>query len=87
MVLRAVSNGLEMSRFGFSVSKRVGGAVVRNRVKRRLKEIARRLPVKDGWDMVVVARPTAADADFGRLRAALQGLAARARVLCQVEGL
>lgn len=58
-------------RFGFIVSKQVGGAVVRNTVRRRLKAIcARELPhVRDGADVVIRALPAAAAADFAVLSA------------------
>ncbi|CAI8038742.1 Ribonuclease P protein component [Geodia barretti] len=65
LVLVARRTDSERCRFGFSVSKRVGNAVVRNRVKRRLKEVARveLLPrIECGWDFVVIARKDAADA-------------------------
>jgi len=81
VVLQALPNGLPYSRCGFSVSKRVGKAVVRNRVKRRLREIARQMPLKAGWDMVFVARPAAAEADYTSLRRAVKGLLVRARLL------
>ncbi len=57
-------------RFGFTVTKRVGGAVVRNRIRRRLKELvridigARAMP---GHDYVLVARASAENADFTEL--------------------
>lgn len=55
-------NGLDASRLGVTVSKRVGNAVTRNRVKRHVREAFRRgreiLPA--GLDLVIVARPSAA---------------------------
>ena len=67
-------------RFGFAVSKRLGGAVVRNRIRRRLRASARRLNDAGacrGLDIVVVARPGAAEADFARLDDTLQRLLRR----------
>lgn len=57
-------------RFGFIVSKQVGGAVVRNTVRRRLKAIcAEVLPdVRVGADVVIRALPASASADFATLR-------------------
>jgi ribonuclease P protein component len=57
------------TRIGFSVSRRVGGAVVRNRVKRRLREIARNhlSHVAPGWDIVITARASAAEAEYRAL--------------------
>ena len=54
-------------RVGFVTSKRVGGAVVRNRVRRRLREIVRRhqRELRDGVWLVVVARPAAAPGELG----------------------
>lgn len=58
------------ARFGFIVSKQVGGAVTRNTVRRRLKAIcAESLPtVRDGADVVIRALPGAATADFAELQ-------------------
>lgn len=66
------------SRVGFVVSKGVGGAVVRNRVKRRLRAhmAARVGGIPAGTDLVIRANPAAAAADFAELGAALDlGLA------------
>jgi ribonuclease P protein component len=81
LVLRASPNGLSVSRFGFSVSKRVGGAVVRNTMKRRLREILRITPVRSAWDIVIIVRPPAASADFSTLKQTVQTLLSRCNLL------
>jgi ribonuclease P protein component len=61
-------------RFGFTVSKRCGGAVRRNRIRRRLKEALRLvdpLPARLGYDYVIIARPEALRMAFSDLQAAL----------------
>jgi ribonuclease P protein component len=70
-------------RLGVSVSKKVGKAVERNRVRRRLREILRaQVPGwKVGFDAVIVARAAAAGAEFSDLTAAVHELARRARLL------
>jgi ribonuclease P protein component len=83
LAARVLPRDTDGSRFGFAVGKRVGNAVVRNRVKRRLRAVAAGLPVRPGWDIVVVARPAAATAGFTELAAALRSLLNRARVLGQ----
>jgi len=80
LVVRAMPNGSCMSRCGFSISKRVGKAVVRNKVKRRLREILRQTPLKRGWEIVFIARPAAAAADYRSLRTAVETLLARAEI-------
>ena len=81
LVMRALADGRAQSRYGFSISKRVGGAVVRNRVKRRLREILRSAPLRPGWDIVFIARPAAATADYVRLRRAVETLLSRAHLV------
>ena len=67
--MHALPNGLERPRLGLSVSRKVGGAVARNGVRRRLKEIFRAsIPaIAEGVDLVVSARPAAADAGYKEL--------------------
>lgn len=81
VVMKALPNGLTFSRYGFSVGRRVGGAVVRNRVKRRLREILRLLPLAPGWDIIFIARPQTASASFASLKKLVQGLLSRAGLL------
>lgn len=82
VAVAAARNNLpdQPARFGFSVSRRVGGAVVRNRVKRRLQEITRNAPIRDGWDLVVTAYPPSAHSDSSALRDSFTSLATRLRV-------
>jgi ribonuclease P protein component len=67
VILKVMPNHLEISRYGISVSRRVGNAVTRNKVKRRLREIIRLTVLKAGWDMVFIARASAAGCNYERL--------------------
>ena len=80
LVLYARPNALDQTRVGLVVSKRVGGAVVRNRVRRRLREAARlRLAaVRPGWDVLFIARSPLATAEFAQIGAAVEQLLRRA---------
>ena len=62
-------NGLEHSRFGWSIKKALGSAVRRNRIRRRLREILRlhRQEISPGWDIVIHPRSSAATVDFSEL--------------------
>lgn len=85
LALRSLHTGTGVSRVGFAVGKRVGKAVVRNRVKRRLRAIVASLPLVPGRDIVISARPPAAARDYWALRAELYGLLQRARLLGEAE--
>ena len=77
LVIRFLANDLEHSRFGFLVSKRIGNAAVRNKVKRRLKEAVRSNPVKGGWDALFIARRGTERASYQDLRQAITNLLRR----------
>jgi len=82
-VLRALSNSLEHNRYGFVTPKRLGGAVVRNRLRRRLREAIRVLPTNCGWDVVVSPKAPAANANFQQLNRAVVDLLVRAGILAE----
>ncbi|MBM3942650.1 MAG: ribonuclease P protein component [SAR202 cluster bacterium] len=77
LVVRVLPNELDYSRIGFVVGRRVGGAVVRNRVKRRLREAVRTTPPIPGWDVVVIARRGADLASFWQLQRSVTSLLRR----------
>jgi len=63
------------ARFGFTVSKKIGGAVVRNRVRRRLRALVAALEparVRPGYDYVLIARPGAIARTYRDLQADLE---------------
>jgi ribonuclease P protein component len=70
------------TRIGLITSRRVGGAVVRNLVRRRLREVVRALrpQLRPGLQLVLVARAAAGRADFATLRADLLVLAQRSAI-------
>jgi ribonuclease P protein component len=63
------ANQLPVSRFGFSIKKALGGAVVRNRIRRRIREIVRchRMEIPAGWDIVIHPKGSVARAEFAGL--------------------
>ncbi len=69
MVLYARRNRTGKNRVGYTVSKKLGHAVVRNRVRRRLREVYRlnEAMLTPGYDIVIVARTRAINAPFSSL--------------------
>lgn len=87
LVLYARNNHTDTNRVGITVSKKLGHAVVRNRVRRRIREIYRLNEYRftPGWDIVVVARNRCIKAEFAQLSQAYLSLAEKAGLLYPEE--
>ena len=70
--IAAAPNDLEFSRFGLSVSKRVGPAVTRNLVKRRLRHALVEMNIAAGWDVVVTAKPQSSTMTYSALARSIE---------------
>ena len=83
LVIRVRRTDLEETRFGLSTGRKLGGAVVRNRIRRRLREALRVMApsLQPGWDVLIIARPPVIAANHEDLAVALQNLLRRGGVL------
>lgn len=79
--LVAFHTGAPATRVGLSVGKQIGGAVVRNRLKRRLRMIVRDLHWRQGYDVVILPRPDADSASFEEITGAVRRNAEHLRLL------
>lgn len=82
LVLRWMRSDRSETRIGMSTPRTLGGAVQRNRVRRRLRELIReRLGrIGPGWDLLLIARPAAANASYAELGAAIDALLRRSDI-------
>ena len=76
VVMYKLENGLEVNRVGYSVSKKVGKSVVRNRAKRLIKEAYRlnSSDIKKGYDLVFIARVRMNTAEYGEVEKSVKRL-------------
>lgn len=90
LVLRTLPNNLPHNRYGFVTSKRLGGAVVRNRVRRRLQEIVRLGDgpgvMGQGYDVLLSTKVAAASAKYEELTASVRRLYAKGGLLTDEAG-
>ena len=89
LLARARDDGDPAIRLGLTVSKKVGGAVVRNRMKRRLRALARELLPEcglGGTDLVLIGRPSGIERDFALLREELVKALAKVSAARRVDG-
>jgi ribonuclease P protein component len=87
LVVYCRKNGTQGNRIGLTVSAKLGHAVVRNKLRRRLREIYRlhEHRFRRGYDVVVVARGRAMEADYWQLERAYLALAGRLGLLLEEE--
>ena len=85
LVLYARRNRSQANRVGITVSKKLGKAHIRNRTRRRIREVYRLNEEKfrPGWDIVVVARSKAVDAPFDKLAKSYLSLAKKLHLLTE----
>lgn len=78
LVLHYKQNGLDDNRYGISASHKVGHAVVRNKIRRRIKEILRlnSESISKGYDIIFVVRVRCAEADYWQIQDSVMGLLA-----------
>ena len=87
LVVYCRRNGRDTNRLGYTVSAKLGGAVVRNRVRRRLREIYRLASpaMKCGWDIVIVARSCCVGAEYSDIEKAFADVCERLQLTRDAE--
>jgi ribonuclease P protein component len=85
LLMRYRRNGIDRTRYGISTGRKVGSAVVRNGIRRRLRTILRGLAadVEPGYDILLIARPAAATVKQSDLEVALRDLMSGAALFRQ----
>jgi ribonuclease P protein component len=88
LLLSVMPNGLDHNRYGFVTSKSLGNAVVRNRVRRLMREAVRQLHprMKPGLDIVLVARQSLVGKPFSAVQRILEELCSQVQIIHEVKG-
>ena len=84
LVMYILDNKSDFNRVGFSVSKKVGKATVRNKVRRRIRECFRLNcdgHIKDGYDLVFIARVASKDAEYRDIEKSVMSLVKKSKLL------
>ena len=86
--LACLTNDLAHNRYGLVTSKKLGNAVTRNRIRRRLREAARLMDpgLRQGYDVLIIARDQSVSARYAELYDTLRMLLERAGLLLDGEG-
>ncbi len=84
LTLYQVHSKYPTPRIGFSVSNKIGKAVVRNKIKRQLREIIRNyIPQIKHCNLILVAKPTITKIDFQSLKNEVGKILSKGKVLCE----
>lgn len=67
IIVQKIKNDLEITRVGFTASKKVGNAVARNRAKRRMRSLVEEMSLRVGYDYVLIARKGILDVNWAEL--------------------
>ena len=83
VVLAYTKNGMDVSRFAVVASKKVGNAVTRNQIRRRIKACLQEYwySLKPGWDLIFYSRTPVVEADYQEISKAIKHLLIQAGVL------
>jgi len=83
LILYVKKNNTNTTRIGFSITKKIGKSVVRNKIRRRMKEICRKKfhEMKDGYDLVFIPKKNIVDLSFKELESAMFHILKLANVL------
>ena len=82
LVFYFIKNDLGYTRVGYSISKKVGKAVTRNRIRRLIKENLKDIPdLKDGYDIIFIGRIQSSESDYKEIGKSVRYLFRKSGVL------